>query len=345
VRTVADPVQQRAHLPSIERAFPLLHRQIEAAGLLDRTYGYYSRRSLCCLAFLTLSVMAGLRVPELAVPASIMIAFWSVQIGLLGHDAGHRAVFRSSTWNVVLGTVCWSLLLGIGFRFWNHRHLRHHSHVNDVHADPDLQWISTLAHKHRSPRGARTYGWRLYQSLFGPGYWLGLAFLFRLEGWSFALGRLRGRRRCLEIALLASSVVLWLAPCLLLGPRWLLTYLGAQILAGLYLAAAVAPNHKGMPTWSAGSAPGFVERQVLSSRNIRPGCVVDFVLGGLNYQIEHHLFPSMSRARLGQARLLVRRFCVEQGLPYDERGVADSYRVVLKELHRLGREHAVMPAR
>jgi fatty acid desaturase len=141
--------------------------------------------------------------------------------------------------------------------------------------------------------------------------------------------------------LLGSSQVLWLTPCLVVGPRWLLVYLGAQILAGQYLGATIASNHKGMTTWPAGYRAGFVERQVLSSRNIRPGRLVDFVLGGLNYQIEHHLFPYMSRAHLNRARSLVRQFCAEQDLAYDEQGVVASYRIVLRELRAIGGQHDV----
>jgi fatty acid desaturase len=137
--------------------------------------------------------------------------------------------------------------------------------------------------------------------------------------------------------LLGSSVLLWLAPCVALGLPWLLTYVVAQLLGGLYLGATIAPNHKGMPTWSADARLGFVERQVLSSRNVRPGWLVDFVLGGLNYQIEHHLFPSMPRAHLSRACPIVQRFCAEHNLPYDERGALASYRIILSELQRVGR--------
>ena len=321
-------------LTDADRAFPVLRRQIEEAGLLEPTYAHYLRQGLLCFAILALSVIGALRVPEIAVAATAMIAFGSVQIGLLGHDAGHRAVFRSSVPNVVLGCVCWSLVLGIGFWYWNHRHLRHHAHVNDVQTDPDLNWSRLRAFRQTAEHTPGGRSWRQwYRVLIGVGYALGLAFFFRVEGWSFALRRLRGTRRWLELALLTSSLLFWLAPCMTLGPRWLLMYAGAQMLGGLYLGAAIAPNHKGMPTWQAGSRPGFVERQVLSSRNIRPGWLVDFVLGGLNYQIEHHLFPRMSRAHLNRARGLVRRFCAEQGLPYDERGAVASYRIVLSELH------------
>jgi fatty acid desaturase len=327
----APPTAPTTRVADLDRAFLYLRRQVTDAHLLEPTYGYYLRHAVYCFALLAFGITIGWRVPALAAFAAALIAFGSVQLGFTGHDAGHRAVFRSTGANVALGVVCWSLVLGIGFWYWNHRHLRHHAHVNDLEADPDLKWT-----RQRAPSGAGGRLRRMYQFVQAPGLVLGLAFLFRLEGWDFALRRLNGRRRHLELALLAASLVLWLTPCLVVGPRWLLVYVGAQILGGLYLGATIAPNHKGMVTWPAGSRAGFVERQVLSSRNVRPGRLVDFVLGGLNYQIEHHLFPYMSRAHLNRARTLVRQFCGEQGLAYDERGVVASYRIVLRELRAVG---------
>ncbi|MEK8169134.1 fatty acid desaturase [Streptomyces sp. M19] len=67
-------------------------------------------------------------------------------------------------------------------------------------------------------------------------------------------------------------------------------------LFGLHLGMAFAPNHKGMEMPDPdGDRWGHLQRQVLTSRNVRGGALTDWFLGGLNYQIEHHLFPSMPR--------------------------------------------------
>ncbi len=123
---VADP----------DRAFLDLRREVSGAGLLEPTYGYYLRQGVYCFALLTLGITIGCRVPVLVALAAVLIAIGSVQFGFLGHDAGHRAVFRSTALNVILGAVCWSVVLGIGLWYWNHRHLRHHARVNDLEADP-----------------------------------------------------------------------------------------------------------------------------------------------------------------------------------------------------------------
>jgi fatty acid desaturase len=109
-----------------------------------------------------------------------------------------------------------------------------------------------------------------------------------------------------------------------------------QGLFGLYLGCAFAPNHKGMPTLTDADQLDFVRRQVLTSRNVTGSRLVDFVLGGLNYQIEHHLFPNMPRPNLRHAQPLVRAFCAHHGLPYVEASLLGSYAEALRHLHSVG---------
>ena len=82
-----------------------------------------------------------------------------------------------------------------------------------------------------------------------------------------------------------------------------------QLLIGLYIGSTFAPNHKGMLMLDGKLQLDFLRRQVLTSRNVKSSPVNDFLYGGLNYQIEHHLFPSMPRNRLKEAQKIVRPFC------------------------------------
>ena len=106
-----------------------------------------------------------------------------------------------------------------------------------------------------------------------------------------------------------------------------------QGLFGLYLGCSFAPNHKGMPTLTEAEELDFLRRQVLTSRNVRGSRLVDFLLGGLNYQIEHHLFPNMPRPNLRHAQPLVRAFCRQHDLAYTEATLFGSYAEALRHLH------------
>jgi Fatty acid desaturase len=105
---------------------------------------------------------------------------------------------------------------------------------------------------------------------------------------------------------------------------------------GLYMGSSFAPNHIGMPLVSAKLKLDFLRRQVLMSRNISGGPLISVFMGGLNYQIEHHLFPSMARPHLRKARPLVAAYCAAQGVPYTRTSLWQSYRIVIGYLNTVG---------
>jgi fatty acid desaturase len=80
----------------------------------------------------------------------------------------------------------------------------------------------------------------------------------------------------------------------------------------------------------------FLRRQVLMSRDIRGSRFLDFMMGGLNYQIEHHLFPSMARPHLRRAAPMIAAYCREHGVPYMQTGLWHSYAIVLRYINRVG---------
>jgi fatty acid desaturase len=148
----------------------------------------------------------------------------------------------------------------------------------------------------------------------------------------------RGRANVVEGLLLVVHVVAYVTVLVVvLTPVQALAFaLVQQGLFGLYLGCAFAPNHKGMPTLTQADELDFLRRQVLTSRNVAGSRLVDVVLGGLNYQIEHHLFPNMPRPNLRRAQPLVREFCRQHELAYTEASLVGSYAQALRHLHAVG---------
>lgn len=131
----------------------------------------------------------------------------------------------------------------------------------------------------------------------------------------------------------AATVTILLA---VMSPLKALTFVAVQqSVFGLYLGSTFAPNHKGMQMIDAATRPDFLRRQVLTSRNIAGGRVLTAAYGGLNYQIEHHLFPSMPSRNLRRCRPLVQSFCARNGITYAETTPFDSYRRCLGYLRSL----------
>jgi fatty acid desaturase len=318
-----------------------LKRRIVERGLLEPQPRYYTLKLIASgtLLALSLTALALLTNPWLQLLNAVVLAVCFAQVAFLAHDAGHHQIVRRGWFFTVLTLTLGNLLLGVSARWWTAKHNAHHSHPNQDDHDPDID-IPVLAfteEQARAMRGPR----RIIGSY--QAYWLLPLLLFqalsmRLMGALFLLQR-RGGRAYLELTLIALHLVLYF--WLLLLRHDLLPALGlfaiTQGLFGVYLGAAFAPNHKGMPVLPADSALGFLPRQVLTARNVRGHWLADFCLGGLNYQIEHHLFPSMPRNRLREASVIIRAFCAAHEIPYHETSAWTSYREVVAHLNRISR--------
>lgn len=141
-----------------------------------------------------------------------------------------------------------------------------------------------------------------------------------------------------EAAIVLARLVAYVVVLLLALPLGLaVAFFAVQMgVFGVCLGGAFAPNHKGMPIVPKTMEIDFLRRQVLMSRNVRGGLLIDFALGGLNYQIEHHLFPSMPRPNLKLVQPLVREYCARHGVTYTEAGLLASYRIVVDYLNHVG---------
>jgi len=323
-----------------------LSRQVKQAGLLELRPGYYIWKIATIVVLLAAGwaafVLVGDSWWQLGVAAFLAVMF--TQVGFLGHDAGHRQIFRSQRASYVAGLLLSNLGIGLSFGWWVGKHNRHHAHPNTEGADPDIA-ISALAFtaaQARAGQGAARLVYRCQAYLFFP---MLLGEAFALHATSIrALSSQAPRHRSWEAVLLAAHVAGYLTALLLvLSPvKAIVFILVQQGLFGLYLGCSFAPNHKGMPILGPADRSDFLRRQVLTSRNVRGGWLTDLVLGGLNYQIEHHLFPSMPRPNLRRSQALVAAFCKQKGLPYCQASLAGSYAQALRHLNTTGR--AARPA-
>jgi len=152
------------------------------------------------------------------------------------------------------------------------------------------------------------------------------------------LMRQRDHASAVEASLITLHAALYLTVVLLvLSPLRALAFVAVQqAVFSLYLGISFAPNHKGMPIIESATAAGFARRQVVTARNISGGRFTTFMLGGLNYQIEHHLFESMPRPNLRRVQGLVRDFCVATDLGYREESFVGSFRQIVHHLSDVG---------
>ncbi|WP_458089675.1 fatty acid desaturase family protein [Streptomyces malaysiensis] len=319
---------------------PLL-RKVKERGLLERRKGWYTRMIAGNLLALALVVTGLVLAGDTwwTLPLALPLAILSARTAYIGHDAGHAQIAVGRRANRTIGLLHGNLLLGMSYAWWNDKHNRHHANPNHIEKDPDvgvgaLVWTAEQA---AVRQGFARWVTRHQALLFFP--------MLLLEGIALKVNSVRDlwrqspRERAAEGVLLALHIAGYatlLLTCLPVGKAIAFALLH-QALFGLHLGMAFAPNHKGMEMPDpAGERWGHLRRQVLTSRNVRGGPVTDWLLGGLNYQIEHHLFPNLPRPHLRLVQPLVREHCRGLGIPYTETGLLDSYRQGLGHMHTVG---------
>jgi len=321
--------------------YAALRLTVRSAGLMRPRPGWYGTKIAVNLLLLAVGwaafALIGRSWWQLLTAAFLAVGY--TQTGFIGHDAGHRQITGSRRADDVIGRLHGNLLIGLSYGWWIAKHNRHHAYPNQVGRDPDIAGNAiAFAPEHaRARRRAGIWLARCQAWLFFP--------MLLLEGWHLHAASIRVllRRRGVKVRLAEASmlavhvagylgVLFWL-----LSPAQAVAFLVVhQGLFGVYMGSSFAPNHKGMAMFRPGDQVDYVRRQVLSSRNIRGGPVTDFALGGLNYQIEHHLFPSMPRPNLRLARGVVRAFCTRHGIRYCETDLLSSYAQVLRHLNTVG---------
>ena len=262
------------------------------------------------------------------------------QIAFLGHDAAHRQIFNSGRWNDWTSLIIADLLVGLSYGWWRHKHTRHHANPNKEGSDPDIELpvISFTAEQANRRRNLVTNWLISHQGAFFFPILLLEGISLHASSISRVLQREKVERRWVEITFLTVRIGgFLLLVFLVLSPGIAVVFLVVQLgLFGFYMGASFAPNHKGMPLVPATVKMDFLRRQVLMSRNVRGSRFIDTLMGGLNYQIEHHLFPSMPRPHLRRAAPIVRAYCRALGIPYRETGLFASYVIVLRYINRVG---------
>jgi fatty acid desaturase len=286
----------------------------------------------CCVA------LALFRNPWAQAATAVALGVVSGQLGFQLHDAGHNQMFHRRWKNTLVAFLTGNAMLGMSYGWWVYKHNRHHANPNHLEHDPDVNMrsIAYTPEQAESRRGVLRFVVRYQAFLFFPLTCL-MAWSMHMAGARF-LASERPRHRWLEIATLLIHAVVYVGGlAYFLGP-WsaLLIILIHKAVGGIYMASVFAPNHKGMLQVDEHSELDFLRAQVLTARNIRGGLLTDLWFGALNYQVEHHLFPTMARSAMVRTSRIVREFCAEVGVPYHETSPWRSYGELLMFLHEVG---------
>lgn len=323
--------------------FSALMAQVKEAGLLARRPGWNTLRfvllGLSYVVAFSMLFMIGESWWQMATAVVFGILF--TQTAYVAHDAAHRQIFTNGKVGEWVSTIVGNLFIGLSYGWWLKKHnALHHANPNKAGVDGDIApgALVFTAEDARERTGlakwfAAHQGWFFFPLLTLAGLQLHVNSVEAI-----IKGQSSIKRRWVEGVLIAIRIIgfpllaIWAA-----GPVIGIVFFIVQVMVfGVHMGGSFAPNHKGQPIVPKDVKIDFLRRQTLMSRNISGGRPMGFLMGGLNYQIEHHLFPSMPSVNLHKVQPMVREYCRQKDIKYTETTLFESFGIIVRYLNRVG---------
>jgi len=348
-----------------QKVFREIRQQLLREGMFETDHSYYYKlyawfaTLFCSSLYLTLfcasfaTHMAG---------AALMALFWQ-QIAFLGHDAGHNGVSHKRAVDSVSGLFAGNLLSGISGNWWKHSHNVHHTVCNSIEHDPDIQHMPIFA-VHEDI--VTDQFWSTYHSreingeaiermvaswlipvqhyLFYPVMALARFNLYA-QSYIHLFSKHHVPRRTMEFATLIGfatwyTCLVYAMPATHPWERFayvLLSHAGAGILH-----VQICLSHFAMHTYHGhaynGDEDDWFHLQVNTTLDIDCPKYLDWFHGGLQFQVEHHLFPRLPRHNLRYCQKLVKKACKELGMQFNERPWIQAQRELLGSMSAAARK-------
>lgn len=267
----------------------------------------------CLWGVATYGVIAALFLVPLA-------AVFATALAMFGHEGSHKSFSSSPSRNAVVANLMFPLFSGLGTLYWHHKHDRlHHGHPNVEGKDPDIKpwpFASTKKDHDESPPGQRWFQ-RNQKYLFWP---MSLLMSIGMRRSSImylaAYDKKKTRAWWTEVSLMVVHYVCWaVIPSIIWGPlAGLAVYFSVWAIVGTFLALVFAPAHIGLPVLQDQNHDWL--HQIETTRNLELPKVISFFFIGLDYQVEHHVFPKIPHGKLPLAASITAAWCKKNGVPY-----------------------------
>jgi fatty acid desaturase/cytochrome b involved in lipid metabolism len=283
--------------------------------------------------------------------SAVMLGLYFQQVAFIGHDLGHNSVTKARKHNWWIGLLMGNLVTGISIGWWKKSHNVHHVCCNSVENDPDIQhlpflavsdkifgkWRSTFHNREMLLTSASFSRWLvcfqhwLYYPLMGIAR-------FNLYAQSLIL-MLSDEKVENRIAELLSEIVfisglVYFVSFLPTGREIYWYLVVSHFVAGL-LHVQICLSHFSMEIYKPSVDLNWVDLQCSTTLDIDCPTWLDWLHGGLQFQIEHHLFPRIPRYRLRQIKPRVQALCAKYKLPYHEPGFVQANLELLQTLRKI----------
>ncbi len=347
IRSLTRRCNKMASIVDSDRLLSSVQELLKDAGLYNRQHGYYARVMSGTLSLFILGIMGIILTHNtlwILLLVAVFQSFVSTQFGFLAHDAVHDQIFASQKANRAIALFC-GFVMWLSPSWWGDKHNTHHRYPNALGKDRDIN-ISIFA---LTQIQALSKHWPItiivkYQAIFFiPAIFMLEALSIRLDSLQHLIFSLLGKKevtyRPVEFAIFLIHPIVYFGLLFWLIDPWYhaALFIGVhQGFLGVYMGLVFATNHKGMLMIDEDTKLDSLRLQVLTTRNVTGGWLVDFLMGGLNFQIPHHINSWMPRCNFKKANEICRDFCEEHDITYCEMSVWKAYHTIFAFLHRIG---------
>lgn len=362
---VGEVIEDEGHLPSKATAeYRALRKRLWRDGCFKADPNFYVGKAAVCVALFTLAIGMATSLPSAwsfsrTVLAGAVLGIAWQQIAFMAHDADHYGITtpRSGSSFNPLAWLLESCFFGISRCMWNEEHSLHHAITLRPQEDPQFNYLPIwlISKKELDVPGTRVdFLTRCLVSVqhftFLPVSVVIGRFNFYLISFLSALKRLvtasRSREALGGFADVTGMLLFWTwyvalvsqfetsreRLCFVLASNWTVGILHIQLVL----------SHLATETFTAEEEreQQFFTFQLKTSRNIDSDWYDHWFHGGLEFQIEHHLFPQLPRHNLEKVKPLVKEICERHGIEYQSTSFSNAVSVVLKDFRGLAMDIA-----
>ncbi|XP_055280108.1 fatty acid desaturase 2-like protein FADS2B isoform X3 [Moschus berezovskii] len=261
----------------------------------------------------------------------------NAQGSFLQHDMGHLSIFKKSKWNHLMQTFVMAHLKGLSAKWWNNRHFQHHVKTNIYPKDPDIDVgpLFVIGELQPVKYGKKKIKYIDYEKQHLYFCTVGAALLMPVYFNLDSILVMYRSRDWEDIAWVSSFYIRYF---ITFGPFYgifgtmVLIYL-VKLLESPWIAYVTQMSHTAMKMSKEENRDWF-STQVLATCNVEQSLFNDWFTGHLNFQIEHHLFPTMPRHNYHKVAPLVKSLCAKHGLQYVNKPILKAFGDILRALKK-----------
>uniref|UniRef100_A0A4W5M6B5 Fatty acid desaturase 2 n=1 Tax=Hucho hucho TaxID=62062 RepID=A0A4W5M6B5_9TELE len=343
-----EPSQDHGKNAALVQDFQTLRDRVESEGLLRARLLFFSLYlgHILLLEALALGLLWVWGTSwSLTLLCSLMLATSQAQAGWLQHDFGHLSVFKKSSWNHVLQKFVIGHLKGASANWWNHRHFQHHAKPNVFSKDPDVNslHVFVLGDKQPVEYGIKKLKYLPYHHQHQYFFLIGPPLLIPVY---FHIQILRTMFLRQDWVDLAWAMTFYLRFFCCYYPFFGSSKMNSSFIV-FKLSTVLENNTSHWFVWvtQMNHLPmemdherhqDWLTMQLIATCNIEQSTFNDWFSGHLNFQIEHHLFPTMPRHNYHLVAPLVRTLCEKHGVSYQVKTLQKAIIDVVRSLKKSG---------